>query len=202
MALFTFSVSRLSSCLFVIGLLLGVCPAVSAQVQKSQTSQPDSTVIEAEPADSTNGSIFKPQKYLVLDKPGRTKRIRYYKGSEIVFKLKGDRIMYSDPITEITDSTITIFNTPVYIRDIDKIFIYHEGWFIRQGSVMFPLAGALYLVMAALNPAVSGGKAFQISTGTAIVSGSLIGGGLLLKAFARKGHKIGKRKRLSVMNTF
>jgi hypothetical protein len=167
-----------------------------AQILQSEPEEVDT--LQAQPV----SPFFRSQKYLVLDKPGKVKRIRFFVGNEITFRLKGDPVLYRDVITAVDDSSFTIFGTKVLIKDVDRIILRSQSWFVNQGSFLLPAAGVIYFLADNLNPVIQGGEKLAISRGSVIVSASLIGAGLVLRLFQKKEHRIRKSKRLRVLETF
>jgi hypothetical protein len=170
------------------------------QILQTQPGEEDS--LRAPQPPIVTHPAFIPQKYLVLDKPGSIKRIRFFVGNEITFRLKGDNMVYHEVISAVDDSSFTIYGTKVLVREVDRIILRKEGWFLNQGSVLLPAAGLLYFLADNVNPAIRGGEHFGISRGSVIVGASLISAGIVLRIFQKRQHKIGKNKRLRVLETF
>jgi len=184
--------------LIIFGLLVGLACQVSAQILQTAPEEVDTL---RQPK-TTPSPFFKQQKYLVLDKPGKVKRIRFFPGSEITFRLKNDPVVYHDYITAVDDSSFTIFGTKVLIKEVDRIILRNHSWFVNQGSVLLPAAGLIYFLADNVNPLLRGQEGVSVSKGSMIVAGSLIGTGLVLRTFRKKQHRIGNNKRLRVLETF
>jgi hypothetical protein len=144
---------------------------------------------------------FSQEKYLVLDKPGRIKRIRYYSGDEIIFKLKGDITTYSTMIQAIGDSTILVRDTPIPIRNIHSITKHSENGFLYQAARILPKAGMLYFLADTFNPVFRGEKP-DISRSGVVVGGTLIAGGYALKLFRKRTYRINNYRTLKILQTF
>jgi len=91
-------------------------------------------------------------RYLVLDKPGKVKRLRFRPGDEISIKLKDDRREYQDVITHVTDTSIMIMSTDVPLRNIRAIVVRREAGLARAAAYLLPRAGLLYILAATFNP--------------------------------------------------
>ena len=180
-------------------VLLSVASVATGQILQKTAEVPDTV---AKPPVVPASPTFRPQKYLALDKPGRIKRIRYFIGDEIVFRLQGDRLVYRDIIAAIDDSSFTIFGTKVLVREVDEVILRRQSNFATQASVLLPLAGIIYFLADNLNPVISGREKFSVSRGSVVVGASLIGAGVLLRLTQKKRHHLGKNKRLRVLETF
>jgi hypothetical protein len=141
------------------------------------------------------------EKYLALDKPGRVKRIRFYMGDELTFKLKGDKTMYSSTIEAVGDSTITIRETQIPIKDIALIKLPKEAGFINQAIYILPRAGILYFLADTFNPVFRGGSP-DVSRSGIVVGGSFIAGGLILKLLNKRKFRINNYRSLRILETF
>lgn len=141
------------------------------------------------------------EKYLVLDKPGRIKRLRYFVGDELIFKLAGDKIVYKDMIEAVSDSAIKIRGTLVPIKDIDAVIRYRESSLLKQAIYILPRAGILYFLADTFNPIFYGGEVFVSRSGV-IVGSSLIAGSFLLRLFKKKTYQINSYRTLKILETF
>lgn len=141
------------------------------------------------------------EKYLVLDKPGRTKRIRYYTGDEIIFKLKGDKTVYSNVVEGVGDSSIQVRGTHIPIKEIASIIRHNESGLLYQITRILPKAGMLYFLADTFNPIFRGEKP-SVSRSGVIVGGSLIAGSYALRLFKKRTLKINKYRTLKILQTF
>lgn len=140
-------------------------------------------------------------KYLVLDKPGRIKRIRYYTGDEIIFKLKGDKTTYSTLIQAVADSSIRVRDTDISIKDIRAIIRHSENGFLYQASRILPKAGILYFLADTFNPIFRGEKP-HVSRSGVVVGSTLFLGGNALKLFRKRTLKVNNYRTLKILQTF
>ncbi len=141
------------------------------------------------------------EKYLVLDKPGRIKRMRFYVGDELKFKLAGERHLYKDVIEAISDTNITIRGTWIPIREIAAVVQYKEGNLLKQAIYVLPRAGILYFLADTFNPIFTGGEV-SVSRSGVILSSSLIAGSLVLRLFTKRTYRINNYRTLKVLETF
>jgi hypothetical protein len=141
------------------------------------------------------------ENYLVLDKPGRIKRIRYYTGDEIIFRLKGDKTKYSTILQAIGDSTIRVRDTDIPVKDIRSVTRYSENGFLYQIARILPKAGILYFAADTFNPIFRGEKP-SVSRSGVIVGGSLFVGGQALKLFRKRTFKVNSYRTLKILKTF
>jgi hypothetical protein len=144
---------------------------------------------------------FCQEKYLVLDKPGRIKRIRYYTGDEIMFRLRGDKTTYSNIIQAIGDSTIKVRDTDVSIREIHSIIRYSDNGFLYQIARILPKAGMLYFLADTFNPIFRGEKP-DISRSGVVVGSTLIATGYTIRLFRKRTLKINNYRTIKILQTF
>ena len=68
------------------------------------------------------------QSYLELKKLGKKRKIEFFSGEEIRFKIKNDENFSMARITGIYDDYINFNNIRVNIDDIELIDIRHKSW--------------------------------------------------------------------------
>jgi hypothetical protein len=144
---------------------------------------------------------FSQEKYLVMDKPGHIKRIRYYTGDEIIFKLKGDKTTYSTIIQAVGDSTIRVRDTDIPVNNIRSIIRHTENGFLYQASRILPKAGILYFLADTFNPIFRGEKP-HVSRSGVVVGSTLFLGGNALKLFRKRTLKVNNYRTLKILQTF
>ncbi|KAA5549434.1 LSm family protein [Adhaeribacter rhizoryzae] len=138
--------------------------------------------------------------YLVLDKPGKVSRIRFYPGSQISFKITNDKRLYAGKLEAVRKQSIVIFNTELPIREIRKIkvvqrapagrFLYGLGSGIRGvGSLFTLIGGGNYLFT---NDKENGRV-------TALAGLSALGVGQLFRGFNRRTYNINKNRQLKTI---
>ena len=65
--------------------------------------------------------------FMVLDKPGKVHRLRFYTGNKIAFKLHGEKRRYFGQITDIKKNSLVVWDAEIPLRDIRKIKINNPG---------------------------------------------------------------------------
>lgn len=146
-------------------------------------------------------SLSQDQRYLVLDKPGHIKRLRYYAGDDLIFKLKGDKMKYKDIIEAIGDSSIRIKGTDIPIKDIRAVIRYKEGGMLDQAIYILPRAGIVYFLADTFNPVFLGGDP-GISRSGIVIGSSFVATGLLLKLAKKRTYRINNFRTLRTLRTF
>ncbi|GEO02388.1 hypothetical protein AAE02nite_00520 [Adhaeribacter aerolatus] len=137
---------------------------------------------------------------LVLDKPGKVSRIRFYPGTTLTFKLTDDKRLYTGKLDAVRKKSILIFNTELPIRDIRKVrvvqrapmgrFLYGLGGGIRGAGSLFTLiGGGNYL----LTDDKENGRV------TAQAGLALFGLGQLFRGFNRRTYKINQHRQLKTI---
>jgi hypothetical protein len=77
-----------------------------------------------------------PVNYVVLTKPGKTKRYTFIEGQEITYKLKKDIGFFTDRIFRITDTTLVFPDYTVAFGDIDIIYINKKKHFLSTNTIL------------------------------------------------------------------
>ncbi len=132
-------------------------------------------------------SLFLGDWFLALEKRGRVKRIRFFKGQELWFRLKGDSFKYRGMIEGVGDGYVQVKGVKIDISQIEYIFVRRKRRAIRLLSNFSILAGGGYFLIDLVN------NSFTTTRETLTVSGGILAGGLLLKLFLiRKKYKMGK----------
>jgi hypothetical protein len=179
--------------LFLLAFLLHSAPEAFAQIQTDEDELPTEVNPQKEPP-----VIY----YLALDKPRGEKRIRYYPGNEIFFKMKGENFTRKATILEVRPSIFMVNGGEVAIGDVHSVTIHKKNGLFRQALVYLPAAGILYFLMDSLNPANTGREGFYPNQGTFIVSGGLVGAGLALQFFKKRTYRIGERNMLKTLQVW
>jgi len=139
---------------------------------------------------------------LQIEKVGTLKTQRFYIGDEVVFQLVGETegYWYREKIEDIlVDAKSVLFtHRLIKIGDIAKIRTFkNRGWSKGLSNNAFVAAGGFVgfsLIASALTE-------FMLSPASAIIPGAAVVGGLIIRLiFRRKTHRMGKRKRLRVLD--
>lgn len=149
----------------------------------------------------TTNSIFA-QKLLQIEKVGTLKVQRFYIGDEVVFQLEGEteNYWYRERIQDImVESKSVLFtNRLIKIADITKIRTFNnQGWSRGLSTNAFVASGG-FVGLSLIASAVT---EFMLSPATVILPGVTIIAALAIRIiFRRKTHRMGKRRRLRVLD--
>ena len=137
------------------------------------------------------------QEFLVLDKMGTKKRIEFYPGDPIKFRLKEERIFRTDEIVAITDSVLYMENGIVPFTEIGVVEVT-EKWMQATGVTLM-VAGVGYIVLDQFNNVIRGdGLRYDDKV---VRSGAIIAGaGAALVYFGRRRIKVRNNWRLRLVD--
>ena len=125
------------------------------------------------------------------------RQAHYYVGDEISFRVKGDDKKYTDLIRGFEDSLIVFHYHKIPVADITHLYFDYKTviWFPLRTKYerLFLIGGAGYLGLDVLNTG-------QLDQSTLLISGSLIGAGLLARWLIRDYFVISHKKRLKIVN--
>ena len=124
-------------------------------------------------------------------------RQAYYKaGDAISFRVKGDKSKITDQIKAFEDSVIVFQGYQVPVREITDLYVDDKTkiWFILRYKYkkLLPVAGAGYLLLDVVNTKT-------LDKNTLLLSGALVGAGLLAKYFISDRFKIRKKRKLVII---
>ena len=132
--------------------------------------------------------------FLMFEKsPNR--RAFYYPGDEISLQLRGDRSKFTGRIQELQDSVILFEHYRIRVSDITHIYQDRkQNWYTLRHKIspMLLIAGSGYLVLDVVNSR-------EFDKGTLVLSGSLIGAGLLAKWLIPTKTRIRGKRRLKIV---
>ncbi len=141
------------------------------------------------------------QKFLQIEKYGKTKVQKFYIGDELTYQIKGDKkTWYSGTINDfLVDDNIIVFeNRAVNMDDIAVIRTFKNARLSRSFSLQLFAFAAGFGGFSLLAAAVGW---WELSAFTVIVVGSALVAGLLVRhLFKWKTHKLGKRKWLRMLD--
>ncbi|MEN7551227.1 hypothetical protein AAG747_25135 [Rapidithrix thailandica] len=138
------------------------------------------------------------QKYLVLDKYGK-KRIKLSVGDEIYFKQKNNKVLFHDYLLALKDTTVILgeANLEYPIKDFESFYFPNKGMrFLGLGSNTI---GFGFLFAASVYPLVS--EPAYSQSESAILGGSFVALGQLLRFFRWKKFKLRKNSRIRILDT-
>ena len=135
------------------------------------------------------------QQYLVLDRYGRT-RVKVPMGSEIIFKLKGDKRKHQSRIVAVADSVVIMGDLDIYLKfdDFETFYFHRPHWKALRYGTLIPAAG--FLIGAAVHPLVS--NAFYDQQDSAIIGLGFLALGQSFRLFEWKKFKVNKNARIWV----
>jgi hypothetical protein len=134
-------------------------------------------------------------RYLLLTRLGKKGSIEFRDGDHLRYKLKGDDQFHRSLILGFSDSTIIFNSYQVPLRDIEVIDIRKEsfgGFQWAQLGFLGIISGGLFLVIDSINN--------DFSPQTGIISGSLVGSGVLLTQLKKRRFRPGKKNKMEIIN--
>lgn len=136
------------------------------------------------------------QNLFLIEKPGTVKNVKFHEGDDIHVSVKhyppGTDIKGS--LTQIGDSSIVIDDMYLIpIKDITAVYI--ERFWIKLAIPVLFIAGIGYGVLEIFNNAINKDSPL-LSKETAIISSSLVAGGLVLIPLIERKYTIGEKWRV------
>ena len=137
---------------------------------------------------------FGQQTFLMLQKKNKNKNAYYKPGDEISFRLNGSKRKKTGVILELKDNVIVFHGFEVRMNEISSLYIDEKTkWWLRYKVEQVGLiTGIGYLTLYLLNNG-------QVSSETLVISGSLIGVGLVGKLLIGNRIKIRGRTKLHIL---
>ncbi|EAY28598.1 hypothetical protein M23134_04445 [Microscilla marina ATCC 23134] len=178
---------------------------LSAQEQKVETKK-DSIKQSINNAEKENADNV--VRYMALDmhrRLGKVKRVRFYRGNELEFTLKGGRARYKGKILGVGENELFILGNSIPFANIDKIIVRNPSRFLYAGSLLLPVAGIGYFAMDMINPALDdspGTRPFTVHREALFISGSLILSGIILHLLKKRVYRMNKRRMLRSLVQF
>lgn len=143
--------------------------------------------------------------YLVLDKPGKVSRIRFYTGNRITFKLTGEKRRYSGQITDIKKHSLVMWDTEIPLRDIEKIRMTNTSPVssgVRFLGRLLKSGGLFFSVVGAGNYLLDKEPGDNTLTFLKYTAGAFVAGQLLTRTTRNRTYKINKNHRLKTIEQF
>jgi len=130
----------------------------------------------------------------MLQKRNKNKNVYYKPGDEITFRLNGNKRKISGEIVDFKDSVIVFRGFEVRVNEISSLYIDEKTrWWLRYKIEQLSLiVGGGYLLLDII-------KTGELNKNTLIVSGTLIGVGLIAKAIIGNRIKIKGRTKLRIV---
>lgn len=157
---------------------------------------------DAENRDTLSSEIKKDEKiirrFLVLEKNGANKRMRFYEGQELEFKLHGDIIRNKTRIQKIEEKSLIIQDVNIPLEDFASVRINTSSYYPNLFKFATLVGGAGYLGLDVIN------NGPEMTRQSFITPAIFLGTHLLLRIFYpnRKTYKLGKNKYLKTIIIF
>ena len=139
--------------------------------------------------------------FLVLDKPGKVTRLRFYAGSRLNFRLTGEKRNYSAEITEVRKDAIVVYYTEIPLNQIAQITVPQRANFGRFlsgfGNGLRGVGGLFFLVGASNYFARPQDREDGRITAQSGLSAFLVG--QLFRGFNKRTYKINKNRQLKTI---
>lgn len=139
------------------------------------------------------------QKVLQMEKRGKVKTKKYYLGEELTFQLKGGSDWYTDVMIDIkVEEQIIVFSERyVKVEDIKTIKSYKNARFASRTEKTLYSFGAAWLLFS-LGGTLAGEPLNDLTWKVPATSAGL--GFLIKKLFYTRKYRIGKKRRLRVLD--
>lgn len=138
------------------------------------------------------------QSYLVLRKKGSTRKYQYFRGNELVYRMKGFDQFFTDRITDFADSTIILENNILLVEQLAEVDIRNANSnrpaILRSAEAVLPGIGIGLMTLDIFNHTVIDGRDFSLDRRTTITSAALVTTGYALRLMRRKYIKLEKPK--------
>lgn len=138
------------------------------------------------------------QKFLALDKRGKVKRIRFYKGDSITLKTKSDSLI-SGIIQLFEDSSFWVSGQPVVLSDIKSIQSPKNNSGLKLISNLSFLAGSGYFILDSGNRLLNNEKPF-VEKSTVKTSAIFIGIAIFSFSVSKRSYQINNRHPLKIID--
>ena len=149
---------------------------------------------------SFNTDLFA-QKFLSLEKLGKTNRKTYSIGEEIKYKTKDEEFERTDVISDLDyDGKLVIFKfDTVELSNFEYIRVEpRKGVFSPYTGLTIAAVGAAFFVIDWVNRSIVQGEDYTFDNNTAKTSLIIVGVGLLWYSFKRTKFKPGRNKRIRI----
>jgi hypothetical protein len=137
---------------------------------------------------------------LDIEHKSTTRRIKFYIGDEITFKLKQDKKKYKGIIINVNDSALMFDTTTIILfKNINTILVDNSNYLTRAASAFLTGCGVGYVALDALNNVINNDKPVlrwldvEIGAGLVIV-------GQAIRILSIKRYKINKKHRIKFID--
>ena len=137
---------------------------------------------------------------LEIEHGSNFKRIKYFTGDEIIYKLKQDNRRYHGVITMISDTGIIVDTSVVVLyKEIGKVLVDNSNSLTKVASVFFKGCGIGYVGLDILNNLINSNKPV-INPLTIEIGTGLFLSGQIIKWLSIKHYKINKKHRIKFID--
>lgn len=141
------------------------------------------------------------KQFLILEKPGTKKRMRYYAGDDIIFKLYDEKTIYEAVIVGFSDSSFYVGNwTPIAIGDVEAIINRDKVPGIHGLAKTAFFTIPVFFVLSAGNNLFNTGRTPIIDPEIYMLSGVFAGLGVAGYLYKGRRYRLQNRWRLVVVN--
>jgi len=137
---------------------------------------------------------FGQQTLLMLQKRNKNKNVYYKKGEGVSFRVNDTKAKVTGEIVAIQDSVIVFKGFEVRVSEISSLYIDEKTrWWLRYKIEQLSLiTGGGYLLLDIINTG-------ELNNKTLIVSGTLIGAGLIARVLIGNRIKVRGRTKLRIL---
>ena len=139
--------------------------------------------------------------YLLIEKPGTSKRFIFKKGDLLKIKLAEESIYLTGEIDLLLDSSLVLEGHIIPLNEIKQIKLLRKGELmpkINALSYKLPLAAVLLILFEGISSELQGYNPL-VEEDTIFVAGGLTGVGVALSTLKNKHLKIGKKYRVRIV---
>ena len=136
------------------------------------------------------------QTFLVLEKMGTKKRYEFQQGTQIEVLLNNDDFYTRLTILNLGDSAIFSESDTVIFSSIKAVKLRGENTWLKIAGPSLMLAGVLLFAIDAINQTAVSGGSYEVSTGVAVASTTLVVSGAIFTFAGRSKVKLKKWWRL------
>lgn len=142
-------------------------------------------------------NVLSAQKILQLERFGSAKVKKFYIGDELTYRVKGDKTWYTGTIQNlIIEENIILFENRFIKLENITILRERQGWSQKLGNQLYFFALS-WLGFSSAGTLVG----WEFRWDTVIIAGSAVATGWLIKKiFKYKKYKIGKKRRLRLLD--
>lgn len=146
----------------------------------------------------TGLSQVQAQKILVFDKRGKVKRVRYYQGELIKFKLLSGELITGE-IGLLTDSSFEVNSRIIKLDSVKRVYNTQKLYGFKIVGTILTTAGMVYFPLDSFNRIINNDQP-TLNANSALVSGIFLGTGLICIGISNKSYKISEKRPLKVLD--